>query len=581
MDECYKMEVENRIRNLMWTVSGDYELDTEPDVSSFFKSKYISIYDAVKQGAFSRYFDKNLFGLYMAKKVYLGAEETSLVQIGQLCVDSAVFPKIAKERIGVPDIRKRAFEDILDTEFEKLAASFMGSVKLAVLRGYVTGNRLAEKRVREAAESIAALEGAADTMDLIRVVDRLYNTHIDRGFERKHGNLETVLAVTNEQLKTFDWQDYLDEEIREEQLERYLNRMADSMTKFSEEEKEERQRGQGGAVFLDEEAIEKMYSYIELNYGRSYLSGQEQKRINYKVCRGLHGDCTLYFTDGILANMVRVNSQSEYARKTKEINLRTWRQNYRVAKRNIDLLRDTLKRSLLLRSEREVSLGEYGKIVPNRLWKIGRTDSRKLFEREFRRDSADFVVDVLIDASGSQRARQSQVALQAFIISRALSGVLIPHRVMGFCTFWDYTVMRRFREYDEGAEADERIFEFYGSSNNRDGLAIRAAALGLEERPEEHKILIVLSDGRPNDIIVNRPNSRNPEPYFGDFAVKDTAFEVRKLRSQGTAVLGVFVGEEQDLQAERRIFGKDFAYIRNIGNFANVVGRYLKKQLEE
>ena len=63
MDECYKMEVENRIRNLMWTVSGDYELDTEPDVSSFFKSKYISIYDAVKQGAFSRYFDKNLFGL--------------------------------------------------------------------------------------------------------------------------------------------------------------------------------------------------------------------------------------------------------------------------------------------------------------------------------------------------------------------------------------------------------------------------------------------------------------------------------------------------------------------------------------
>ena len=252
MDECYKMEVENRIRNLMWTVSGDYELDTEPDVSSFFKSKYISIYDAVKQGAFSRYFDKNLFGLYMAKKVYLGAEETSLVQIGQLCVDSAVFPKIAKERIGVPDIRKRAFEDILDTEFEKLAASFMGSVKLAVLRGYVTGNRLAEKRVREAAESIAALEGAADTMDLIRVVDRLYNTHIDRGFERKHGNLETVLAVTNEQLKTFDWQDYLDEEMREEQLERYLNRMADSMTKFSEEEKEERQRGQGVSDFLDD-----------------------------------------------------------------------------------------------------------------------------------------------------------------------------------------------------------------------------------------------------------------------------------------------------------------------------------------
>lgn len=581
MDEFYRVEVENRIRNLMWTVSGDYDLDTEPDTASFAKSKYISIYDAVKQGAFAKYYDKNLFGLYMVKKVYLGAEEQTLVQIGQLCLDAAVFPRIAKERIGVPDIRRRAFEDMLEYEFRRMSESFLGRVKLAFLRGYVTGNLRAEKRIQEAAEEIRALEDAGDTMDLIRTVDRLYNTYVDRGFEKKHGRLEAVMAVTNEQLKTFDWQDYLDEEMREEQLERYLNQIADSMAKLGEEEKKEKRQGSGGAIYLDEQAVEKMYSYIELNYGRSYLSEQERKRINYKVCRGVHADCTLYFTDGILANMVKVNSQSEYARKTKEINLREWKQNRRVTKRNIDILTDELKRSLLMRSEREESLAEYGKILPNRLWNIGRTQNRKLFEREFKRDSTDFVVDVLIDASGSQRARQSQVALQAFIISEALSNVRIPHRVMGFCTFWDYTVMRRFREYDEGREANERIFEFYGSSNNRDGLAIRAAALGLSERMEEHKILIVLSDGRPNDIIVNRPNSRNPEPYFGDYAVKDTAFEVRKLRNAGTAVLGVFAGEEQDLQAERRIFGKDFAYIRNIGNFANVVGRYLRKQLED
>ena len=152
---------------------------------------------------------------------------------------------------------------------------------------------------------------------------------------------------------------------------------------------------------------------------------------------------------------------------------------------------------------------------------------------------------------------------------------------MSFCTFWDYTVMRRFREYEEGAEANWRIFEFYGSSNNRDGLAVRAAAAGLLQRAEENRILIVLSDGRPNDIVVNRPNSRNPRAYFGDYGTKDTAMEVRHLRNAGVSVLGVFTGEEQDLLAERRIFGKDFAYIRSIENFSNVVGRYLKKQLED
>ena len=172
------------------------------------------------------------------------------------------------------------------------------------------------------------------------------------------------------------------------------------------------------------------------------------------------------------------------------------------------------------------------------------------------------------------------VALQGYILSAALSRAGIPHRVMGFCTFWDYTVLRRFREYDEDKEADWRLMEFTSSSNNRDGLALRAAADGLLNRSEDNKVLIVLSDGRPNDLVVNRPNVRNPAVYTGEYAVKDTASEVRKLRSQGIAVLGVFAGEEEDLMAERRIFGKDFAYIRDISTFAHVVGRYLKKQID-
>ena len=55
----------------------------------------------------------------------------------------------------------------------------------------------------------------------------------------------------------------------------------------------------------------------------------------------------------------------------------------------------------------------------------------------------------------------------------------------------------------------------------------------------------------------------------------------RKVRAEGISVLGVFAGEEEDLQAERRIFGRDFAYIRNIMNFSSVVGRYLKRQLDD
>ena len=46
------------------------------------------------------------------------------------------------------------------------------------------------------------------------------------------------------------------------------------------------------------------------------------------------------------------------------------------------------------------------------------------------------MVDVLIDVSGSQMSRQGEVALQAYIISEALSNAELPHRVMSYCTFW-------------------------------------------------------------------------------------------------------------------------------------------------
>ena len=64
--EEHEMEVENRIRNLMWTVSGDYALNTRLDVASFSRNKYISLYDAIKQGAFAKYYDT--FILHAIKK---------------------------------------------------------------------------------------------------------------------------------------------------------------------------------------------------------------------------------------------------------------------------------------------------------------------------------------------------------------------------------------------------------------------------------------------------------------------------------------------------------------------------------
>ncbi len=579
--EEYRYELENRMKNLLWTVSGDYGLDVQLDLESFRRSKYISLYDAVKQGAFARYFSKDDFGMYLVKKLYLGADEASLMSLAQMCVDQAVADKIIQERKGVASLRKKAFADILDRDFERLArpGNVAGRMKIAMLQEGIDGAYTAEKKIREQTEELFKVRDAADTMDVIRQVDIFYNRLVDSDFEAQHGGLDQVLNVSAEDLKKFDWQDFLDENAMEVSLEEVM-RQANSSTAPSEEEEDGRRSG-AGKVLITEEAARKMYSYIELNFGSSYMNELDRERLNRRICRGVHADCKLYFTDGIIHNCVRENNTYVLAKRTWEMNQRFYRQNQRVARHNIDALGDILKRSLQARNEDEAIEASYGTILPRKLWKVGRTEDARLFTRHMKKHNSDFAVDVLIDASGSQRSRQHLIALQGYILSAALSRAGIPHRVLSFCTFWDHTVLRRFREYDEGREADWRLTEFTSSSNNRDGLALRAAADGLLSRPEENKVLIVLSDGRPNDLVVNRPNVKNPAVYTGEYAIKDTASEVRRLRSQGISVLGVFAGEEQDLTAERRIFGKDFAYIRDISTFAHVVGRYLKKQVDD
>ena len=647
----YQLELENRIRNLLWTISGDYTQQMKPDVSLFLRSKDIALYDGIKQGALAKFFDKDFLGMYLVKKIFMGADEAALTFVSQLCIEEAIGERICEQRPGIWEMQRKACEDILDQEYETMpsAADKLGYLRVNLLRrridrggntslkkknlqddsrseeksadsventdvsnGIITGNadvsngRIAgnadasNKTITNITENkqknrkykgiyhyidlISNAAETADTMSLIRIIDTVYNEVADPDFSQK-ATLEQVLAVTMEDLTEFDWHDYLSEEMYEDALESYMEQLTSNVagmenadvTREMEEERQSKQK----ITVLPPEALEKAHTYVELNFGKTYLSELEEKRINQLMCRDIHSDCSLYFTEGILKSPVKRNYQYEYAKRLKNKNIWLYHDKHRIVKRNIALLTEMLKKSLVIKSENQEILSDRGMIVPSRLWRLGRSSDAQVFRRELKGDSSDFVVDVLIDASGSQMSRQGEVALQAYIISEALSNAELPHRVMSYCTFWDYTILHRFREYDDPRSANENIFNYVTSSNNRDGLAIRAAGYGLLNREEEKKILIILSDGRPYDVIVNRPNAKNPAPYHGKYAIIDTAAQIRKLRSQGVSVLGVFAGEEKDLATEKKIFGKDFAYIRNITGFSKIVGRYLTKQLED
>ena len=581
----YQLEIENRIKNMVWTICGDYALKARPDIELYRKAPDIALYDAIKQGAVSRYFDQEALSLYLIKKIYLGADETKLMYLSQLCMEVAVSDKIAKDRPGSVSVRKRAYKAILAADEANMAMHKMGRVKLVWIQSKLGTYRFTSSEGERHLELLADISEITETDELIARLDELYNRWVDTSFVRNHGSLADVLAVTIEEMQDFDWKDFLSEEMIEENLEDLLEKMSREMMATHHpketEEKEAAAPQEKKITYVTEEDFAKVYSYIEKNFGRTYLTPLEEKKKNYQYCKGVHADCGVYYTKGILASPVLRNYQYMYAGREKRNNENYLKQHFTLVRQNIQTLTDLLKKTMVLKDEINYLPSDSGTLVPSRLWKVGRVRDPKLFIREQKERQQELVVEILIDASGSQRVRQPQVAMQAYILTRALSNVGIAHRVTGFCTFWDYTVLQQYRDYGDPPEADAGILAFTTGSNNRDGLALRAAAGDLMERDEEKKILLFLSDGRPYVVIANRPNARNPAAYCGDYAIKDTAAEIRGLRNNGVAVLGIFAGEEKDLEAEKKIFGHDFAYIRDLNNFSKVTGRYLAKQLEE
>ena len=299
------------------------------------------------------------------------------------------------------------------------------------------------------------------------------------------------MAVTLEELTEFGWEDYLNEEMYEEALENYVEKLTDRMTDIEDssltQDMEEKRKVKNKITVISEEALQKAHTYVELNFGKTYLTPAEEKRMNHLMCRGIHGDCSLYFTEGILKNPVRDNYQYQYAKRLRNKNIWIYHDKHRIAKRNIAILTELLKKALVIRSENQEVLSDRGTIVPSRLWRIGRSGEANLFKRILRGDNYGFC------GGYTDRCQWFTDESTGRCGTAGLYDQLCPeqcgHPSSGYelLHILDHTILHRFREYDDPVSADEDIFNYVTSSNNRDGLAIKAAGYSLLQREEEKK----------------------------------------------------------------------------------------------
>ena len=117
-------------------------------------------------------------------------------------------------------------------------------------------------------------------------------------------------------------------------------------------------------------------------------------------------------------------------------------------------------------------------------------------------DEQRLAVGLLIDESGSMgwgdritHARKTAIVLYDFCVSLG-----IPVTIYGHSTDYRGVALYSYAEFDSVDENDRyRLMDMIDRSGNRDGAALRFVAEHLAKRPENRKLLILISDGQPAD----------------------------------------------------------------------------------
>ena len=562
-----------RARNLIWNAAGDYHF--EPDFKAYDDEGRADLYwNSIIGAVRKNYGPETIDALFAA---FHGCRDEALYeQLVWLGLENAVYQRESPRRLALPALRRRYARWVLSQCAGIGDGELLPRLEEAHFRRALGEDPAMTKEDRKLLDSLE-FSGELDGPELSQAALDFLHDHF--GFVPGKTQSEEAEALR----KHRPWFLF--------GRSRALDGLPAVRT-FGFGYGEHLVAGQGGGPNAEPvqrrltdrnlaQTEEALRNYMRDYFGAPLLSEGERRTLEQSLCTGEHKSCHLYYTQGDDEPGRRLKgyaaAQRRNALQQAEKNREAYEADAVRHRASIVRLTARIRNAMLAYLQPTVVRTASGTLDPGRIWRGVYLDDDKVFTKIQQSDPGQLAVDLLLDASSSQVDRQAVVAAQGYMIAEALTRCHIPVRVTSFCSLSGYTVLTRYRDYQE-QDRNERIFRYFTTGCNRDGLAIRALAREIEESSSEHKLVILLSDAKPNDVIQLYRDGTYVD-YARDNGIENTAMEVRSLLFRDIPVICVFTGNDDDIPAAHTIYGRNFARIRSLDQFADTVGTLIQNQI--
>ena len=200
-----------------------------------------------------------------------------------------------------------------------------------------------------------------------------------------------------------------------------------------------------------------------------------------------------------------------------------------------------------------------------------RPDQRYFTVKKLPLDLPEMAISILVDHSGSMDGERLSASMRGAILLYDFATKLgIPVEVAGHNTHdygrgVNYYLYTDFRQVSPNEKY--RLAKMESNGCNRDGAAIEIAAHRLSLRMEDVKMLIIISDGQPND-----------NGYSGEAAADDIRSIVTRYRRQGVETIAAAIGD--DKENIRDIYGAGaFLDIDDLDRLPKALAGLVKKRI--